>query len=654
MHWIIRHKSDSKRSKYPDYSALAGIALVMSVGVLAHADPTYSSYPYPTQPIKIGVVNEASGYSYAAYQLFKGELSIANTGGENGTNNYSLANIDWGSSIDGTAEDVLTALATNAPSELNAIKNAAQAALDDPNHGHENWSRHAATTIASLITDTATAKAYAAFLVNKNLLSNPAATTNAQEIINFNPDTNISGHVNYGGQKGYILDVTNAGYGYYLVIDSPLNDITDYYDTDSYNFNTDFIMQVIGSVQVKVKGSVPTVEKKVKELNDSDPKNGESIATNLGIVNPTGWQDAADFDWHDEIEYRLLGTLPNNIDDYKTYYYEFYDKFMSSIQYVNESTAVIVYPTRADADAGKSGVDITALASITCNVYTEDGPSAEYNGAKILRVIIDNLKAENMPNVTKDSVVVVTYKAKLEQQGGGIVPSSGDPIKNIVRLIYSNNPNGNQKGETPWDEVGVFTYSLVINKVKEDGTTPLPGADFKLYKYIANHASEDEDAKWVEVTGNTWNNNPNYTLTQWKFVDLDAGKYKLVETRTPLGYNTIDDIIFYIKGIYNAVSEDGSTAPELTDVIVYKGTVAPQYLNGYTTPEEDTRFDYGELQTDDPIVGKYAITTNIVNQTGTVLPSTGGIGTTIFYVVGSILVVAAGVLLVTKKRMGRE
>lgn len=632
----------------------------MSVGVLAHADPTYSSYPYTNQPIKIGVVNEASGYSYAAYQLFKGELSIANTGGEDGTNNYSLANIDWGSSIVADTDTVLGALISATAPELSAIKAAAQEALNDPEHDTTvysgNWSQHAAAKIASLITDTATAKAYAAFLVNKNLLSNPAATTNAQEIINFNPDTNISGHVNYGGQKGYVLDVTAAGYGYYLVIDSPLNDITNYYDTDSYNFNTDFIMQVVGSVQVRVKGSVPTVEKKVKEVNDSDPKTGELIASSLGIVNPTGWQDAADFDWHDEIEYRLLGTLPNNIDDYKTYYYEFYDKFMSYIQYVNGSAVVTVYPTRADAEAGTNGTDITSSADITINGYTEDGPSAEYNGAKILRVIIENLKAEGMPNVTKDSVVVVTYKAKLEQQGGTPpIPSSGDPIKNIVRLIYSNNPNGTQRGETPWDEVGVFTYSLVINKVKEDGTTPLPGADFTLYKYIADHNSKDEEAKWVEVNeGNTWNNNPNGTRTQWKFVDLDAGKYKLVETKTPLGYNTIDDIIFYIKGVYKSESEDGSTAPELTDVIVYEGTVDPQYLNGYATPEEDTRFDYVKLQTEDPIVGKYAITTNIVNQAGTVLPSTGGIGTTVFYVVGSILVIAAGVLLITKKRMGRE
>ena len=76
--------------------------------------------------------------------------------------------------------------------------------------------------------------------------------------------------------------------------------------------------------------------------------------------------------------------------------------------------------------------------------------------------------------------------------------------------------------------------------------------------------------------------------------------------------------------------------------------VAPAGYNLLTAPVEAT------VSGSDTDTTTLSVSKTIENNSGTVLPSTGGIGTTIFYVVGSILVVAAGVLLITKKRMSRE
>ena len=107
------------------------------------------------------------------------------------------------------------------------------------------------------------------------------------------------------------------------------------------------------------------------------------------------------------------------------------------------------------------------------------------------------------------------------------------------------------------------------------------------------------------------------------FTGLNAGTYTLSETKTPSGYNTMSDITFKISA-----GQTGSTNVE----------------GGYITWSSDK--DEIKLDTANGVFD-----TTIENLPGTVLPSTGGMGTTIFYVLGTILVLGAGVLLVSKKRM---
>jgi LPXTG-motif cell wall-anchored protein len=222
-------------------------------------------------------------------------------------------------------------------------------------------------------------------------------------------------------------------------------------------------------------------------------------------------------------------------------------------------------------------------------------------------------------NITQEeNKVVVEYNATLNDKA--VLGSEGNP--NSVELTYSNNPNdtgdGKSKpantGTTPKDTVKVFTYQTIINKVGEDEKTPLAGAEFTLVK-----KNKDGSTKNVDVVKNAEG-------TSFTFKGLDAGDYVLKETKTPDGYNTVKPIEFTINAKYDPEADD----PQLIN------------LSGDVTSgvaEFDANKADGSLKAD------------IVNRKGSLLPSTGGMGTTILYVIGSILVLVAAVLLITKKRM---
>ena len=272
----------------------------------------------------------------------------------------------------------------------------------------------------------------------------------------------------------------------------------------------------------------------------------------------------------------------------------------------------------------------------------------------------------------KDSKIIVTYSATLNENAK--LGAIGNP--NTVKLEFTNNPNGEQDGEkgtTPEDKVIVFTYEIKALKVEPDGelvdaipqgatasdyvkvgnkwqkTTPLTGAGFTLFKKDASKTAKTKDSFEVATTkGDVVKDGEYYYVavadqitgqTTFEFKGTDAGEYKLVETTVPTGYNKAADITFTVTATYDTTSAD----PKLTSL-----TINPSTATFSVEAVEYTEADKTVTSTN------AVASTTVINQKGAVLPSTGGIGTTIFYVVGSILVVAAGVLLITKKRMSRE
>lgn len=212
---------------------------------------------------------------------------------------------------------------------------------------------------------------------------------------------------------------------------------------------------------------------------------------------------------------------------------------------------------------------------------------------------------------SNNSVIKINYTAKLNENA--VIGSAGNP--NTVSATYSNNPNSEMTGSsddtgtTPEDKVVIFTYDLVINKVNGEGAA-LAGAAFTLYK-------KNSTGGWDVVEAKTAG-----AATSFTFSGLDDGDYKLVETTTPAGYNEIQPIEFTIS----ATHETSSDNPQLTALSATQLSATANLANGTLTAE-------------------------IENNAGSSLPTTGGVGTTIFFVSGGILVAAAGIILIIKKRM---
>ena len=402
--------------------------------------------------------------------------------------------------------------------------------------------------------------------------------------------TTAAGSANTVTDGKYVISGLAAGY--YLVKDQD-GSLTG--DADAY---TEYIIKVVSDTTATPKSSVPTVEKKVKDTNDS-----------TGVTSD--WQDSADYDIGDSIPFQLKATLANNVSSYTTYKVVFHDTLSKGLTYNNDAKVYI-------DGTETNGFTVTATVNA--------------DGTTTLTVSCDDVKALGAGN---SSVITVEYTAKLNENA--VLGSAGNP--NEVYLEYSNNPNksengNNETGETPKDVVIVFTYKTIINKVDSENK-PLTGAAFKLEKLI----------KGKDGAADTWTTVKEFTVdettTSFTFSGLDDGQYKLTETKTPAGYNTIDPIYFVIE----ATHDETADAPTLKTLNAYltdaNGNKQTEMKDG-----ESVNIDLGTV---DLTAG--SITTTVVNKSGSELPSTGGIGTTIFYVLGGVLVLAAVVLLVTKKRM---
>lgn len=378
-----------------------------------------------------------------------------------------------------------------------------------------------------------------------------------------------------------IATVTNSNFvevvgGYYLIKDK------DGSLSGSEPYTT-YLVSVVGNVTITPKSNdVPEFKKKLKDTNDS-------------TGNTTGWQDSADYDIGDYIPFRLQGTVPADYDSYSKYYYAFHDVEEKGLTFDPNSVEVFV----GDEVTGtKITTGYTVVTSPT------DGCTFE--------IVFDNLK--DVTSVTANSTITVTYKSQLNDHA--VLGKDGNVNK--AQLEYSNNPRGNGTGTTPWDNVIVFTYKVVVNKIDQAGQ-PLEGARFTLTKKL-------KDGTEVDMPMNIdTSNEALFTLS-----GLDDGEYTLTETVTPAHYNTISPITFTVNADHTITWESDPRDTVLTS------------LSGNTASGEIT---FTPNKTDG------TLTTDVINKIGTTLPGTGGIGTTIFYVIGGGLMVAAAILLITKKRM---
>lgn len=405
--------------------------------------------------------------------------------------------------------------------------------------------------------------------------------------------------VKQGGHTGgFELDEA----GYYLIVDT--SSFSSSADGDSYHAYNSFLLKVNKAhyhVQITPKVVKPTVEKKVYD-NDDNSSWGDN----------DGWGSSADHAINEEFQFKLTATLPASpdraYDYYKEYAVLFNDTLSNGITYDGLDSVVI--------ESKKISYDITKDSS----KYEVDDSHLKKDNSFVVSIPDVKTCVEDPEfNLNNGATITVTYTAHLNENAA--VNGSAEN-KNSVRLQYSNNPRPDGKywgyTPTPESEVYVYTYQLNNTKYRDEvnENNKLEGAGFRLYSDEACNA-EDEiklkmnddgtysrdfstEGKGVEMLSNKDG--------QFNVKGLDAGTYYLKETTPPAGYSACKVAPVTITANHNG---------------------------------NHVEFDSSKLST------------TIINKKdgGITLPSTGGIGTTLFYVVGGGLMVAAIVLLVTKKRM---
>lgn len=303
----------------------------------------------------------------------------------------------------------------------------------------------------------------------------------------------------------------------------------------------------------------------------------------------------------DKVYYEITGTMPNTIDDYTKYTYIFHDKLSAGLSYNNDATVTI------------DGKDVTASFTIT-----------EAEG--VLTASIADIKGINGVTIDADSVVVLKYTATVN--ANAVIGNDGNT--NEVYLEFSNDPTVDGEGETgttPPVIVTVFTFQINANKQDNaNENIKLEGAKFVLKNSDkSKYVQLDETFK---VTGWTTDKAQATVITSdengnFNFIGLEAGTYFLEETVAPAGYNRLaEDVRIMIKASYDEATD------KVTDLVADVGSIK-------VTGDVD----------------EGSIDIVVRNSAGTTLPSTGGMGTTLIYIIGAIMMVGAGVLLVTKRRM---
>lgn len=595
------------------------LVMAMSLTTAVFADETTQATE-TTYSITI-TPNDDYKHTYEAYRIFKGVLTETKNEQGNVTNRV-LTNIEWGDNVDTDnltdLMDFINTLISNDEAKLTSDSNAADYAEAIGNLKLDDDSENA-RKLAKIF----------------------------EEALN---DADAKGTVTTTGNKA-AGTIEGLPAGYYLVKDKD-NSLVDEDDNKVDAAYTRYILSIVSNVTVTAKSEKPTIEKKVWDVNDStSTETTPTVTTYNGLVSEL-WMDSADHDIGDTVWYKVTFTIPaNTLNNYDSYTLTITDTLSKGLTYNKESSTVnrltydvsIMFGNTDDADYFKVTSQINDDGTTTLTLKPQKNDIDD-----LIEILNRN---DSNANLSEEYVFVWTYSCTLNENA--VIDSKGNP--NDVYLEYSNNPNGEDMGKTAKDTNIVFTYQVDVSKI--DGEEkPLNGAEFALFKKIKGTVGTSW-TEWTEGTAVTAGTTYYKTAEEdcyWLYIDtikplksddgssaigsykgIDDGVYQLIETVTPAGYNSIKPIEFTVSATHNNDPEELK-------------------LGELKANSTDATFAIKSLVDGDVICENAIVATTIKNNAGSTLPSTGGIGTTIFYTVGGILVVAAVILLVTKKRMSAE
>ena len=411
------------------------------------------------------------------------------------------------------------------------------------------------------------------------------------------------------------VTINLAEAGYYIVTGTVKP--TDPANSDKEVVSAIILDNATPTATVKPKASVPTLDKKITGVTDDGDVLDEKGKAAVAKVGAT-------------VSYELDSTVPD-LTGYTKYTFTFGDKITNGLDYVTGSFKL------------KIGNSAETTVSPT---IAEGGKSFTYT------ITYDTFKTYLATTGNKPGdKITLTYKCTVNDAA-----LTTDYENNTADLTYSHSPYDDTTNKTPKKETYVIDLNLDVDKIDgSDSTKHLDGAQFKLYREVAAAAAEGEGEaaaatkeyyKWdatnkkvtwvAEADADVFETNDQGKLKQ-QVRGLDNGNYFLVETKAPKGYNMLKDPIAIV---ITATPDSAENVTKVTYSATYGGETATM-TNGQV-----------DLTTQTQAAGKQPVATGTIeNNSGAELPSTGGIGTTIFYVIGAILVLGAGILLVTRRRM---
>lgn len=384
----------------------------------------------------------------------------------------------------------------------------------------------------------------------------------------------------------------NLSHGYWLFV-------TDASTVTGVEAATAPIFTVVGDevVEINEKTSIPTVNKEVKE-------NGT-------------WGNVSDSQIGEEIEYRLTGSVADNIDTFTTYTYEFHDHLSVGLEAIPSSVAVTI-----------NGQSVQLTNNYSVKLTDTLDASSKVTGHDLIISFTDLKAAAKASNVTltKNSNVVVTYKAKLTSDAE--YTATGNT--NEVTLVYSNDPMSKGTGTSTPKEVTDYVFGLDITKVEEGNKDKKLAAGFKVK--VVNNGDSASAGKWLKDDGTLVKTEEKASefmtdATSGKVIipGLVKGTYEIAETTTPSGYNTIAPFQITVTPTYD---ENGKLSTLAVGEDVEK--VTPGTANGSV------------------------MSITIENKKGSGLPLTGLNGVTFTWIAGGAVLCIGVAHLIRSRKQAEE
>lgn len=519
---------------------------------------------------------------FVAYQIFKAKVVDGA-----GSNNKVVSDVEWGANVTRDTRNAIVA----------AIQSSADYDSTNPQLPTENpTAQDVAEWMAANLQETSSVVNNGdlldtiADLVKGTTPVKPKEASNAA----FAADTSVS--------------FENSGYYLFLTDDGSIGTKDNY--SKQKQTGTSPIFAVVGgrAVEVTEKNGIPTVTKKIK-----DDKPGSD------------WADKADSQVGQDVQYQLTGTVAENVASFDTYYYEFHDELSAGLTAKKDSIKVY------------AGSDRDSAVEITSG-FTPEVKDGENGAGQTLTVTFDNLKTA-VADLSSSTKIFVEYTAQLDPNKTVVVGGAGND--NTVKLIYSNNPMSNGRGESVPDTVRDYTYALKLVKQDHESKNKLQNVGFTIQATDPDDNADGSASKgkYVQEHGNLDDNEHEFFTDEngeIYITGLDAGTYTVHE-KTALGeYNSLKDFTFTIS---TPVSGEGS---------LRKTEVEAQTVTVTRNAETSSLVILDATQTDG------TVNLTVENKKGSGLPLTGLNGVTFTWIAGGAVLCIGVAHLIRSRKQAEE